>query len=112
MSTISCNFIGHLEKESTACVAVTGCYGIGNVEFTIKSSHLSSSNYFIMDKNGNIKELEDEEEVQNDSIEIENNTFSSRKASKGSRKMITFKPKGMPYKQLLTLKVLYIKHRL
>ena len=37
-----CNFIGHLENELTACVAVTGCYGVGNVEFTIKSRHLSS----------------------------------------------------------------------
>merc|ERR1712012_1136464 len=25
-----CNFIGHLENEQTACVAVTGCYGVGN----------------------------------------------------------------------------------
>ena len=30
-----CNFIGHLENEQTACVAVTGCYGVDNVEFTI-----------------------------------------------------------------------------
>ena len=52
-----CNFIGHLENEPTACVAVTGCYGVDNVEFTIKSRHLLLSNSFVMDPNSNLKEI-------------------------------------------------------
>ncbi len=37
-----CNFLGHLHKESHACVAMTGCPGLDDVELTIMSSHASN----------------------------------------------------------------------
>ena len=94
-----CNFIGHLENEPTACVAVTGCYGVDNVEFTIKSRHLLSSNSIVMDPNGNLKEIldEDEEELLYDYIqeddddeEIDVDDYSSE------QRMLTTRPEGMP----------------
>ena len=41
-----CNFIGHLAKETDACVGVTGCSDSGKIEFTIMSSHLRGSPMF------------------------------------------------------------------
>ena len=52
-----CNFIGHLEKDSTACVAVTGCPG-DDMEFTINSNILGNSNRFILHKNGEMELVE------------------------------------------------------
>ena len=103
-----CNFIGHLENEPTACAAVTGCYGVDNVEFTIKSRHLLSSNSIVMDPNGNLKEIldEDEEELLYDYIqeddddeEIDVDDYSSE------QRMLTTRPEGMPEKSKLTFKV-------
>ena len=34
-----CNFIGHLENEKEACVAVTGCVGQEDLELTLLSAH-------------------------------------------------------------------------
>ena len=35
-----CHYIGHLEKEQGACVAMTGCIGQDDLDFTIYSQHL------------------------------------------------------------------------
>ena len=34
-----CHYIGHLEGEPEACVAMTGCPGSDDLEFTIMSEH-------------------------------------------------------------------------
>ena len=34
-----CHYIGHLANELTACVAMTGCVGSQDVQFTILSKH-------------------------------------------------------------------------
>ena len=41
-----CNFIGHLERETDACVGMTGCPESEDVEFTIMSSRLNGSPLF------------------------------------------------------------------
>ena len=38
-----CLYSGHLEKEKSACVAMTGCPGIEDVHFTIFSKHATRS---------------------------------------------------------------------
>lgn len=56
--TLSCNFIGHLENEETACVAVTGCLNDDKMEMTINSRHAGSSNMFVLHKNGHVEMVE------------------------------------------------------
>lgn len=40
-----CNYVGHLELDQEACVAMTGCIGTDDVEFTIMSTNLPESSY-------------------------------------------------------------------
>ena len=49
-----CNFIGHLENEPEACVAMTGCVGFEDVEFTILSTHVTKSPRFKWTKDGQV----------------------------------------------------------
>ena len=53
-----CNYIGHLENESEACVAMTGCLGSEDVHFTVLSAHASESSRFIWTKEGSVEILE------------------------------------------------------
>ena len=55
---LGCNFLGHLEKDSKACVAVTGCPGEDNLEMTINSKHSGLSNMYILHKNGQLEMVE------------------------------------------------------
>jgi len=41
-----CNYIGHLANEPEACVAMTGCFELEDVHFTILSIHISKSSMF------------------------------------------------------------------
>ena len=36
----ACNFIGHLERDTVATVAMTGCIGLEDVEFTIMAGKI------------------------------------------------------------------------
>ena len=56
--TLACNFIGHLEKDRSACVAVTGCPGQDDLEFTINSKHSGPSNMYILHKEGHLELVE------------------------------------------------------
>ena len=58
MGEENCHFIGHLENEKEACVAMTGCLGRENVEFTIKSKHATNSAMFLWTKEGNVEVIE------------------------------------------------------
>ena len=58
MNEENCHFIGHLENEREACVAMTGCLGSENVEFTIMSKHASESPMFLWTKEGNVRVIE------------------------------------------------------
>ena len=55
---LGCNFLGHLEKDSKACVAVTGCPGEDNLEMTINSKYSGLSNMYILHKNGQLEMVE------------------------------------------------------
>ena len=52
--TENCHFFGHLEGEPDACIALTGCPGSDDLEFTIMSEHLSDT-MFKWNKNGNVQ---------------------------------------------------------
>merc|ERR1712238_212099 len=44
--TEACHYIGHLANEREACVAMTGCVGSEDVQFTIMSTHATESPMF------------------------------------------------------------------
>ena len=50
-----CNFIGHLENEPEACVAMTGCLGSEDVHFTVLSAHASEFSMFKWTKDGSVE---------------------------------------------------------
>ena len=52
-----CNFFGHLKNDASACVAVTGCSGQEDMEFTINSRDLET-NMYILRKKGNFEALQ------------------------------------------------------
>ena len=58
-----CNYFGHLKNDPEACVAVTGCYGEDDVEFTIMSDHALTKNRFMLQKDGQLKEIKSVFEV-------------------------------------------------
>ena len=53
-----CNFIGHLTNEPETCVAMTGCLGSDDIDFTIMSSHASGSTMFHWSKEGDVRLIE------------------------------------------------------
>ena len=53
-----CNFIGHLENEPEACVAMTGCLGSEDVHFTVLSPHALESSMFKWTKEGSVEVIE------------------------------------------------------
>ena len=54
----ACAYIGNLENERTACVAMTGCYGKEDVQFTILSKHAEGSVFYKWTKNGDVHVIE------------------------------------------------------
>ena len=58
-----CNYLGHLAKETDACVAMTGCLGFDDVELTIMSTHAIGSNSFVWLKEGDVLMVESDQEV-------------------------------------------------
>ena len=51
----NCHYLGHLANEPEACVAVTGCVGSEDVDFTILSAHSTGSSMFKWTKEGLVK---------------------------------------------------------
>ena len=56
----TCNLFGHLKNEPTACVGVSGCYGLDDMHFTINSLHNSETNAYILKTTGELVMVEDE----------------------------------------------------
>ena len=50
-----CYYFGQLEKEVDACVAMTGCIGLEDVEFTILSERNKFSHMLRWKKDGNVE---------------------------------------------------------
>ena len=53
-----CRYNGHLLSEPEACLAMTGCPGLEDVELTILSEHAPGSGMFKWHKNGMVENLE------------------------------------------------------
>ena len=53
-----CRYIGHLYSEPEACLAMTGCVGSEDVEFTILSEHAPASGMFKWNIDGQVENLE------------------------------------------------------
>ena len=66
-----CNYFGHLKYDPNACVAVTGCYGRDNLEFTIMSENIFGPNMFLLEKNGQLRAVENDNVFRNSLIENE-----------------------------------------
>ena len=56
-SSDRCHFIGHLKSEPEACVAMTGCPGQDDLEFTIMSQHAQAPIH-VWKKDGSVKVIE------------------------------------------------------
>ena len=56
--TSSCNFVGHLENEKSACVSLTGCTGSDDLYFTINSKNSGLSNMYILRNNSEVELVE------------------------------------------------------
>ena len=67
-----CNYIGHLEIEKDACVAMTGCFGSDDIEFTIMSRHATGSTGFVWTKEGEIHTVDGDKKVYKYNPEIIN----------------------------------------
>ena len=50
-----CHYFGHLANEPEACVAMTGCVGSEDVEFTILSEHSHGSHILKWTTEGNVE---------------------------------------------------------
>ena len=68
--TESCRYMGYLANDEKACVAMTGCYGKENIEFTINSEHSGSTNMYILNTNGQIEDVEND--INMDSLDFAN----------------------------------------
>merc|ERR1719367_1470677 len=53
-----CRYIGHLRSEPEACLAMTGCVGSEDVEFTILSEHAPESGMYKWNIDGQVENLE------------------------------------------------------
>ena len=56
--TPSCNYVGHLESEKSACVSLSGCPGSDDLYFTINSKSSGSSNMYILKNNAEVELVE------------------------------------------------------
>merc|ERR1712153_248401 len=56
--TEACRYIGHLKNEPEACVAMTGCVGSEDVQFTIMSTHATESPMFKWTTEGGVEIIE------------------------------------------------------
>jgi len=53
-----CRYLGHLENEPSACIAMTGCPGVDKVEFTIFSKNVFDSPSYVWTKEGSVEMIE------------------------------------------------------
>ena len=58
LATYPCRYLGHLEKEPSACVAMVGCPGVEKVEFTIFSENVVDSPAYVWNNEGSVKLIE------------------------------------------------------
>ena len=59
-----CHFLGHLANEHQACVAMTGCIGFEDIEFTIMSDHAIESIMYNWKRDGSVEIIKHPLEVK------------------------------------------------
>lgn len=69
----TCNYIGSLSNDPTACVAVTGCHGKEDLEMTILSEHASPGSMFRWYKNNTVEALRSKDEHHIDIVKSDPN---------------------------------------
>merc|ERR1719228_570386 len=75
-----CHYSGHLANEPEACVAMTGCVGREDVEFTILSEHSHGSHILKWTTEGNVEILEYKRDRQRPPIDYDDDEEFSEAA--------------------------------
>ena len=78
----SCNFIGHLTNEPEACVAMTGCPGKEDLQFTILSQHALDSSMYVWKQDGSIEVVAAPSHLKHLVIEADTSRNSNDSATK------------------------------
>jgi len=106
-----CHFLGHLENEQEACVAMTGCIGSEDIEFTIMSEHAPETNLFKWKIDGNVEVVDHPFKNGADNVITRADDApgdpSQMKAESQIEKSLTAKSKTPPPNQKLKVKVFY-----
>ena len=100
----SCNWLGHLQNELDACVALTGCPGQEDLDLTILSDHLTQSSLLKWYKNGQVEYVEPMDKNFHETID-ENEAFEELINEERSDDDIK-----MPESHLMKVKVVYDQH--
>jgi len=112
-----CHFLGHLENEQEACVAMTGCIGSEDVEFTIMSEHAPETSLFKWKIDGDVEVIEHPFKNGADNVitradDVADDTVgdpAQMKAEYKTEQSITAKSVTPPPNQKLQVKVFYDK---
>jgi len=108
-----CHFLGHLKNEQEACIAMTGCIGSEDVEFTMMSEHAPENGLFKWKLDGNVEVIDhpykngaadnrrDANDIRGDPAQMQ--------AEAQIEKSLTTKSKTLPPNQKLKVKVFYDK---
>ena len=103
-----CRYNGHLLSEPEACLAMTGCPGLEDVELTILSEHAPGSGMFIWHKNGMVENLEHPEHEHSRKATSNDVQFTPQTAaaeSKTQNACSSGKCKAVPAKMNLSVRV-------
>ncbi len=60
---LHCNYFGHLESDKSACIAMTGCLGVDDIDLTMTSDHLKGVHAFTWKRDGAVEAILDMDEV-------------------------------------------------
>ena len=104
---LRCNFLGRLEKDREACLAVTGCPG-QEMKFTIHSRHNVDTNKYVLHPSGAVESIPysgDKAVEHKDEKESENIGEINRGASGGCTMANTTIGKPLPPTNEIKLKV-------
>jgi len=108
-----CHFLGHLKNEQEACIAMTGCIGSEDVEFTIMSEHAPENGLFKWKLDGNVEVIDHPfkngaADNRGDANDIRGDPAQMQKEAQ-IEKSLTANSKTLPPNQKLKVKVFYDK---
>ena len=104
-----CRYNGYLLSDPEACLAMTGCPGLEDVELTILSEHAPGSGMFIWHKNGMVENLEHPEHSEHSrqatSNDVQFTPAIAAAESKAQNACSSGKCKAVPAKMNLSVRV-------